>query len=48
MRIEEMAYDKTYPFVIKDSWGGEVYCDKEDLEEIKKKIEKILDKTVQV
>lgn len=44
MRIEERKYDKSYPFVIKDSWGGEVYCDREDLKEIKKKIEKILDK----
>lgn len=43
MRIEK-THDKNYPYVIKDSWGGEVYCDKENLKEIKEKIEKILDK----
>lgn len=43
MRIEE-THDKNYPYVIKDSWGGEIYCDKENLKEIKQKIEKILDK----
>ena len=44
MRIEKNEYDKLYPYTIKGSWGDEVYCDEENLKELKKEIEKILDK----
>ena len=44
MRIEKNEYDKLYPYTIKGGWGDEVYCDEKDLKELKKEIEKILDK----
>lgn len=44
MRIESNINDKFYPYIIKDAWGGTVYCDKKDLIELKEKIEKMLDK----
>lgn len=44
MRIEQNKYDKTYPYTIKDAWGGAVHCDEKDLIELKEKIEKMLDK----
>lgn len=48
MRIEKNTHDKNYPYTIKDAWGGKIYCDTEDLIELKKEIEKMLDKPVQV
>ena len=44
MRIEEDDYDAIYPYAIKDAWGGTIYCTIEHLKELKKEIEKILDK----
>ena len=45
MRIEKNEYDKLYPYTICGGWGDKkVYCDEEGLKELKKEIEKILDK----
>lgn len=44
MRIEKDDYDAIYPYAIKDAWGGTIYCTIEHLKELKKEIEKILDK----
>ena len=44
MRIEKNDYDKLYPYTIKGDWDDEVYCDEEGLRELKKEIEKVLDK----
>ena len=44
MRIVKNEHDKLYPYTIKGGWGDEVYCDEKDLKELKKEIEKILDK----
>ena len=44
MRIEKNDYDKSYPYTICGGWGDKVYCDEENLKELKKEIEKILDK----
>lgn len=33
--------DKNFPYVIKDSWGGKVYCSLAILKKLKKEIEKI-------
>lgn len=44
MRIEKDDYDVVYPYAIKDAWGGTIYCTIEHLKELKKEIEKILDK----
>ena len=44
MRIEKNEYDALYPYTIKDAWGGTIYCDKKDLINLKKEIEKMLDK----
>lgn len=46
MRIEKNEYDKLYPYTICGGWGDKVYCDEEGLKELKKEIEKILDKRV--
>ena len=44
MRIEKNEHDKLYPYTICGGWGDKVYCDEEDLKNLKKEIEKILDK----
>ncbi len=44
MRIEKNEYDKLYPCTIHGGWDDKVYCDEEDLKELKKEIEKTLDK----
>lgn len=44
MRIEKNEYDKLYPYTIHGSWDDKVYCNEEGLKELKKEIEKILDK----
>ena len=44
MTIEKDDYDIIYPYAIKDAWGGTIYCTIEHLKELKKEIEKILDK----
>ena len=42
MRIEYNKYDKSYPYTIHDGWGDKVYCDLEDLRELKSEINEIL------
>ena len=44
MKIEKNDYDVIYPYAIKDTWCGTIHCTKEDLINLKKEIEKILDK----
>lgn len=44
MRLEKNEHDALYPYIIKDTWGGTIYCDKKDLINLKKEIEKMLDK----
>ena len=54
LRISKEKYDNNYPYRIYDAWGGVCYCSTEDLEalkkdldkffEIEKKFEKTLDK----
>lgn len=39
-----VPYDKNYPYVITDSWGGRVSMTKEDLKKLAKEIEKVLKK----
>lgn len=38
----ERSKDRNYPFTIKGGWRDKVYCTLEDLEEIRKEINKIL------
>lgn len=45
MRIEKNEYDELYPYTIHGDWGNKIYCDEEDLQELKKEIEKTLDKS---
>jgi hypothetical protein len=40
----EKTNDKLYPYKIEDSWGGEVYANKDDLKKFLKELQKILDK----
>lgn len=42
MRIEYNEYDKGYPYTIHGGWGDKVYCDLDDLRELKNEINKIL------
>lgn len=42
MRLKKITYDKSFPYIIEDGWGGKVCCDEDDLRELKKEIEKIL------
>lgn len=44
MRIVKNEHDKLYPYTICGGWGDKIYCDEENLKELKKEIEKILDK----
>ena len=44
MKIEKNDYDVIYPYAIKDAWCGTIHCTEEDLINLKKEIEKILDK----
>jgi len=44
MYIETVEHDKNYPYIIHDSWGGECYTDKDGLKDLKKQIDKILNK----
>lgn len=41
MRIEKNTYNKLYPYIICDGWGGEVSASLEDLEDLAFEIEKI-------
>lgn len=44
MKIEKNYFDKLYPYTICGGWGDKIYCNKEDLINLKKEIEKMLDK----
>jgi hypothetical protein len=44
MQIKFNEHDKNYPYTIMGGWGDEVYCDKEDLKELRAEIDKILGK----
>ena len=43
MTIKKISYDKNYPYIISNSWGQEMSCDKADLIELKKEIDRVLD-----
>lgn len=47
MHIKKNNYDRNYPYTIYGSWGDKVYTTEEDLKNLKKEIEKILDKSNQ-
>lgn len=47
IHISKDKYDKLYPYRLSDGWGGECYCDEEDLKKLKENIEKVLDKSNQ-
>lgn len=42
MRIEYNKHDQNYPYTIHGGWGDKVYCDLEDLKNLKNEINKIL------
>ena len=42
MRIEYNKNDQYYPYIIYDGWEGKIYCDLEDLRNLKNEINKIL------
>ena len=44
MYIEYRDWCSCYPYAIKNSWGQTIEADKEELEELVKEIQKILDK----
>ena len=44
MKVKEITYDKAFPYIIEDGWGGHLCCTKDDLKELKKEIEKLLKK----
>ena len=43
MTITKISYDKNYPYIISNAWGQEICCDKADLIELKKEIDRVLD-----
>lgn len=44
IRIEKNTYDKSYPYILKDAWGGEICCDEEDLRKLQKELNKMFPK----
>lgn len=42
-RITKVDYDKNFPYIIEDGWGGKVCCTKDDLIDLQKAISKILE-----
>ena len=47
MYIEKNNHDRNYPYTIRGGWGDKVYATEEDLKNLKKEIEKMLDKPSQ-
>lgn len=45
MEIERNTSSIYFPYVIIGNWGQELECDKEDLEQLKKEIEEVLDES---
>ena len=43
MTIKKISYDKNYPYIISNGWGQEMSCSKDDLIELKKEIDRVLD-----
>jgi hypothetical protein len=43
MNIRKHSYDKNYPYIISNGWGQEMSCNKADLIELKKEIDRVLD-----
>ena len=41
--IKKNPYDTNYPITIEDAWDGKIYCDYEDLKELKADIERMLE-----
>ena len=48
MTIEKNPNDRNYPYIIFGPWGGVIYTDEKGLKELKKEIEKVLDKSSNV
>lgn len=48
MTIEKNPNDKNYPYTIFGPWGGVIYTNEKGLKELKKEIEKVLDKSSNV
>lgn len=43
MTITKISYDKNYPYIISNAWGQEMSCDRADLIELKREIDRVLD-----
>ena len=43
MNIRKHPCDKNYPYIISNGWGQEMSCDRADLIELKKEIDRVLD-----
>ena len=42
MKLEKITYDKGYPYILYDGWGGHVCLTEEDLKDLQKIIKKTL------
>ena len=42
MKLEKITYDKGYPYILYDGWGGHVCLTEEDLQDLIKIIKKTL------
>ena len=42
MKLEKITYDKGYPYILYDGWGGHVCLTEEDLQDLIKMIKKTL------
>lgn len=42
MKLEKITYDKGYPYILYDGWGGKVCLTEEDLQDLLKIIKKTL------
>ena len=42
MKLEKITYDKGYPYILYDGWGGHVCLTEEDLKDLQKMIKKTL------
>ena len=48
IHITKNNYDKSYPYTLEGAWDGKIWCDEEDLRELKENLEKMLDKSNKV
>ena len=44
IHIEKNTYDKSYPYTLGGAWGGNIYCDEEDLRKLQKELNKMFPK----